>query len=40
MSKLTYGFEKTLERATFEEAVQRVTEALQRRGSGCSRRST
>ena len=34
MSELTYGFEKKLERATFEEAVQKVTDALQKEGFG------
>lgn len=34
MSELTYGFQKKLERATFEEAVQKVAEALQKEGFG------
>ncbi len=34
MSEPTYGFEKKLERATFEEAVQKVTDALQKEGFG------
>lgn len=34
MSELTYGFEQRLERTTFEEAVQKVTEALQKEGFG------
>jgi uncharacterized protein (DUF302 family) len=34
MSELTYGFEQKLERTTFEEAVQKVTEALQKEGFG------
>ena len=34
MSELTYGFEKKLERATFEETVQKVTDALQKEGFG------
>ena len=34
MSRLAYGFAKKLERATFEEAVRTVTEALHQEGFG------
>ena len=34
MSELTYGFDRKLKRTTFGEAVQKVTEALQKEGFG------
>ena len=34
MGKLQYGYEKKLEHASFEEAVNRVTEALKAEGFG------
>lgn len=34
MTELTYGFEQKLGRTTFEEAIQKVTEALQKEGFG------